>query len=110
MQTQPHHNPRSWIRKLLAATLVLCCLIFGWVIFQAFDAYSIVASADIRDSELRLMTQHQMEIAKTWTSIVAVCSFFAGISVVTIYVALKRKHALTTCEAADFESVDSRTF
>jgi drug/metabolite transporter (DMT)-like permease len=44
------------------------------------------------------------------TGVVAVCSFFAGVSVVFIYEALRRKRESTTYGAADSESLNCRSF
>jgi len=78
--------------------------------FQAYSSFSAVASTDIRNTDLRLLTKDHMDLAGTWTAIVAVCSFFAGISIVMIYESLKRVRGRSSGMLSLSESLDGRTF
>jgi hypothetical protein len=109
MQSQAHTGSQSRLRPLLASILVACCVVFGWVVVQAYRSYSIVASADIRDTDWRLMTQDHMRMAGFWTGAVAVCSFFAGASVVMIHWALRRREPATH-SVANSQSLNCRSF
>jgi len=77
------------IQRISVWVLVAYCLFSGWAVFEAFRSYTVISSAGIRDYDMRLVVNSCMDTARSWTAIIAVLSFFAGIAVLSVYQILR---------------------